>query len=515
MKLSRRHFVRSAALGSAALALPSKLQPAEAAAAPAASAAPRPVSAPPRRPNLLFLMTDQHRGDVMPHMGNRVLQAPVLDALAKKSFVFRNAYCTQPVCTPSRGTIFTGVMPHNHGCIDCDIHLPDSIPTIAECLPADYVTGYLGKWHLGDDLNAQHGFQKWISVEDLYHRDYFSNPEDLKRRSDYHHFLVKNGFAPDVTDAIDGGRCFSYSMPGYLPEKFSKSGYLAGEAVRFLQERRDGRPFVLTVSVPEPHPPTYGPLNDMYNPDDMPVGPAFGRKLGPNAARLHARTAARFKANGYDGHPIESLPDLRRLTANYYGLISMVDEGFGRILRALEESGQADNTIIVYTSDHGDMMGDHCMMGKLVMYEGSIHVPLMVHVPWLSNQQTMFDGPISQVDLMPTLLDLMGQAAPAGVDGKSHRAALADPTKWARENVVVEWHDFSDRRSDCRTVLTGDGWKLNVYRDDRLECFDLNTDPAELTNVAPEPGNQERIRGIVDWLRGWQSRHRDTMPLAV
>ena len=469
--------------------------------------------APVQNPNLLFIWADQHRGDTMPHAGNTVIKAPHLDALARESFVFRNAYCCQPVCTPSRGTIMTGLYPHNHRAVACDIHLPAQVLTIAERVSGDYLTAYFGKWHLGNELNPQHGFREWITIEDIIERSHFSNPEDLKRRSSYHHFLVKNGFPTDTVDPLDGGAVFSFGREGVMDEKFTKCSFLAGEAERFLRQRRDGRPFLLSVSMLEPHPPTFGPWNDRYTPEQMPGGPAFGQPIGPGASRLHQRIAERFRKFGYDGHDIDDLDGLRRIKANYYGLISMVDHACGRILRALKESGQAENTIVVYTSDHGEMMGDLRMMGKLVMYEPSVHIPLIVHVPWLQRRQTKFDGPFSQVDLMATILDLLGHPVEDKIDGQSRAGALRDPATWRPDNAVVEWHDYSDRGCDCRSIVAVDGWKANFYRDDQPELYNLRNDPAEMRNVAVELANRDRLRRLFDWTREWQARHGDEMAL--
>ena len=165
----------------------------------------------------------------------------------------------------------------------------------------------------------------------------------------------------------------------------------------------------------------------------MATGPAFNVPVGSGASRLHRETYAAFRKKGYKNHPIDTDDDFRRLKANYYGLITMVDNAYGRILRALEASGQADNTIIVYTSDHGEMLGDHGLMQKGVFYEEAATVPLAIHVPWLSRDRVDFNGPFSQIDLVPTLLDLMGQAVPGRPRRRiAGRACLADPATLAR-----------------------------------------------------------------------------------
>ncbi|MBL9214513.1 MAG: sulfatase-like hydrolase/transferase, partial [Opitutaceae bacterium] len=447
--------------------------------------------------------------------GNRALKAPhFFTPLGEKSFVFHRAYITQPVCTPSRGSIVTGLWPHNHGCITNNIHLRDDCRSIAEYLPADYATAYYGKWHLGDENKAQHGFRDWRSIEDLY-REYYKDPADLRQYSSYHNFLLARGFPPDQASENPAvpGAVFSRTMAAALPERYTKVSFLADEAVKFLGDRRDGQPFLLHVNCLEPHPPSYGPLNELHDPAAMPAGPAFARPLAADAAALPRRQDRKTRQDGYKNHPIATEQDWRRLRANYYGLVSMVDNAYARIMRALEESGQADNTIIVYTSDHGDMCGDHCLMQKGNFYEGSTHVPLAIHVPWLSRSRVDFNTPVSTVDLVPTLLDLMGVDVAGSVDGRSRAAALRRPAAWQPENITVEWNDTELAAVSGRSRVTSDGYKLNLYHDDQPELFDLNRDPGELTNLAAQPTHRDRVRRLTDEVRAWQQATRDTLVL--
>jgi arylsulfatase A-like enzyme len=511
MPVPRRSFLRTATLGGAALCLAEHLR---SQTAPAAS--PQALARPPRRPNLLFLWTDQHRGDTVPWAGNTALKAPAFfTPLGERSFLFHRAYVTQPVCTPSRGSLMTGLWPHTHGSINNNIKLRADCRSVAEYVPSGYTTAYYGKWHLGDENNAQHGFRDWRSIEDLY-RAHYTNPEDLKRFSDYHNFLVAHGFPPDQTDAgTAGAAVFSRTMAAALPERYTKVAFLADEAEKFLAARRDGQPFVLSVNCLEPHPPSYGPLNDLHDPGTVPGGPAFARPLEGPISKLVQRQNDKTRKDGYKNHPIASEADWRRLRANYYGLVSMVDRAFARILRALEASGQADNTIIVYTSDHGDMCGDHCLMQKGNFYEGATRVPLAIHVPWLSRRRVDFPTPISTVDVVPTVLDLMGIDAAGQMQGRSHATALRDPGAWRPENVTVEWNEEAPSALDGRCRVTADGWKLNLYRDDVPELFDLNTDPGERRNLAAAGAQRDRVRRLADELRAWQQATQDRVPLAV
>lgn len=511
MSITRRNFIQKATLGSAATAIASKLT-----AQTTPTISPKGLAKPPRQPNLLFLWTDQHRGDTVPWAGNKAVRASEFFApLGERSFLFHRTYVTQPVCTPSRGSIMTGLCPHNHGAWTNNVRYNPGVRTIAEYLPSEYKTAYFGKWHLGDEITAQRGFREWRSIEDNY-REYYTNPADLNRFSDYHNFLLERGFPPDSNDEdSDGAPVFSRYMVAALPERYTKTAFLAGEAEEFLHARQDGQPFILHVNTLEPHPPTYGPLNEFHDPQDMPAGPSFARPPGDEISKLVARSVEKTRIEGYKNHPIETEADWRRLRSNYYGLVSMVDRTYARIMRALQASGQADNTIVVYTSDHGDMCGDHCLMQKGNFYESSTHVPLAIHVPWLSRSRVDFNSPISTVDLVPTLLDLMDVGVPSGLDGVSRASALREPRSWTNENVTVEWNDGDDPGLSGRSRVDVDGWKLNLYADDRPELFNIHSDPGEINNRASEPGQRDRIRRLTEEILEWQQRTHDTVKLTT
>ncbi|MEZ5275084.1 MAG: sulfatase-like hydrolase/transferase [Opitutaceae bacterium] len=471
-----------------------------------------------RSPNILLLWTDQQRNDTLPCHGNECIRAPNLKRLGEESFVFRQAYCTQPVCTPSRASILTGLWPHTHGCVTNNIALRRDTATLAEMLPSDYECAYYGKWHLGDELSAQHGFSDWRSIEDGIYRDYYSNPDDLKRRSSYHEFLLREGFPPDTADA-EGATLYSRTFAAAMAESFTKASYLAGEAERFLQNRGKGdRPFLLSVNFLEPHPPLFGPLNRLHDPAEVPAGPAFGRE--PAERSMHVRRVlATMHEKGFKNHPLESEWDWRRLKANYYGQVALVDRALGRIRAALEASGEAENTIIIYTSDHGEMLGDHGLTQKSVFFEEAVRIPWMIHVPWLSKRQIMVTGPVSQIDLGPTVLDLAGVECPDHLQGTTRAGMLRDAVEGGPAridgSVVVSWNDPDYLEEEGRSLVTPDGWKLNLYHDDRPELFNLNEDPAELNNRAGETSTEGRFRQMAADLKKWQARFNDRLELRV
>jgi len=340
---------------------------------------------------------------------------PNLNRLAEQSVVFDQAYVTQPVCTPSRSTLLTGLYPHTNGCIQNNIPLSAETPCLPEMLSVgNYNTAHFGKWHLGDELYAQHGFQEWVGIEDGYtHR--CSEGKDKSILSGYHHFLIENGFTPR------NGKKFDRGEAARLPEEYGKPAFLAREASRFLHENRD-KPFVLYVNFIEPHMPFFGPRDNQYDLAEVPLPPNFEALPGEQQPlKIRAKVEA-FREQGCTV-PLRTDDDWRRLIANYWGLCSLVDTHVGTILDTLEACGLSDNTIVVFTSDHGDMLGSHRLVAKCVMYQESVRVPLMIRLPAQTKGQRVM-GPVSQVDVVPTLLELMGQPQPDHLQGTGDTVEL-------------------------------------------------------------------------------------------
>ena len=256
----------------------------------------------------------------------------------------------------------TGLWPHTCGVPSCNVPLPADVPTIAEYLSAEYATVCMGKWHLGDEIFPQHGFDTWVGSEDSYRHSY-SGPERLSQLSPYHHFLLENGFEPDA--ANQGERIFSRQMAASMAEEFTKAMFLGERAAQFIRDSGN-QPFALCVSYLEPHPPHTGPLNHLYHPWSLPTGPSFMRKPPANAPLITRLMAAYYMESEEYGYDLRTEEGWRRVRARYWGNVTLVDRSVEKILQALEESGKADDTIVVFTSDHGEMMGDHGILGKTV-----------------------------------------------------------------------------------------------------------------------------------------------------
>jgi arylsulfatase A-like enzyme len=483
----------------------------------------------PQRPNLLFIFTDEQRWDTLPCYGNDAVQAPNLERLAAQGAVFEHAYVTQSVCTPSRSSLMTGYYPHTTGCIGNNVALPADMPTIAELVPDDYARGYVGKWHLGDEVIAQHGFEEWVSLDDEY-RAHYSRPEYAETLSDYHHFLVDNGFEPDTEE--HGARVFSRPFAAQRDEPYTKARFVGARTADMVRRFGAGeRPFMIYANLLEPHMPFTGPLNDLYDPGDVPTGPAFLQPPADDAALVNRMLSEYFMNSEWEGHDLRTEAGWRRIRANYLGLVTLVDNAVGEVLQALDDSGAADNTVVVFTSDHGDMMGDHGILAKMTQYEEAVRVPLMVRAPWLAGQGRRVHGRFSQIDLVPTLLDLLGQPAPEDLHGCSRVGALQGDGSLGQEDVFIEWNGrhgrngppFTTADDDTRrilalpwrTVICPDGWKLNLNPEDQCELYDLESDPYEQHNRFDDADQQERIADLRARIEAWQARTSDTAPGAA
>lgn len=492
-KVSRRQFLQA---GAAAIAAPALLRSATAAGARR------------RKPNLLFLWTDEQRADTMAAYGNRRIHAPNLNRLADQSTVLRKTYVTQAVCTPNRAAVMTGQWPHTCGCTTNNIPLPADVSCLNELVgDGDYRTGYMGKWHLGDEIFAQHGFEEWGGMEDGY-AGHYRPGRDRDARSDYHHWLVERGYKPGRNNV------FSRGFAAGLPIEHCKPKFLETRACDFLRRNRN-EPFMLYVNFLEPHMPFTGPLNEEHSLEEVPLPPNFADPLEENEPLRYRLLQAAYKKQ----YPNKQA--IHELIRKYWGLVTQVDRSVGAILDTLERFGLADNTIVVYTSDHGDMMGAHHLVAKTVMYEESTRVPWLIREPGQRTRQSI-ENPVSQIDLVPTVLDLLGSGAGEGLPGKSLMPAIRE-NRPGDDHVFIEWNpgagfrapkkvDFATpeeikrvKGEHTRCVVSPDGWKLCLSDLDRCQLFNLREDPCETTNLFDSGQHGNVIARLTNRIRTWQT----------
>jgi choline-sulfatase len=502
--MNRRQFLQHLAIGAGSAAL-------------ARAALPGRPARLPRKKNLLFIWTDQQRFDTLANYGNSRVQAPNLNAVAGQSIQFEQAYVTQPVCTPSRSSMMTGLWPHQTGCTSNNIALPQT----SRCLPqllgdSDYRTGYIGKWHLGDEAFAQHGFDEWVSTEDMY-ESHFSAGRDRSTKTDYWHYLHDRGYQPDK------GQYYSRQFACGVPIEDGKPAFQARKAKDFLTRHRHD-PFVLHVSYLEPHTPYISPLHELYKPEEMRLDDSYAQEDMDGVPRRYRLRRAFFEqAHGY-------LSDLDRkdITTQYWGNISVVDRSIGQILTHLEQLGLADDTIVVFTSDHGDQMSAHGMWFKEVMYQESLRVPYLIRVPGARGGRRI-SSPVSHIDLVPTLLELMGASIPAALSGESLAPLIRDEVSRPRQPFVfAEWSPDRSRQSidymaarthpewapyteeSSRLALSPDGWKLCLSDIDHCQLYNLRDDPHEQHNLYSSGSHRDVVARLTREIERWRDRTNDT-----
>ena len=484
------------------------------------------MSAPP---HIVVIIADQLRRDALGCYGNRMVDTAAIDSLARRGTRFDHCYATQPVCAPARASILTGLYPQRHGVTTNGIDLPADAAALAELMPEGYQCGYFGKWHLGDDVVPQHGFDDWLSIEDWRRR--YTRREYRMLEPDYHHFLRRHGIEPPSPDSS-----YEEWLPSAgLPAELTQASFLGDRASAFLRrhsERADAPPLLLVVSYFEPHAPYTGPYDDMYDPRDVEVDQSFFRF--PSGGSLVNRLRSRYHLDGGnnplgehsgDHHDTTTEAGWRRLRARYLGNVTLLDRSVGTILATLERSSMADDTVVIFTSDHGEMAGDHGLMGKRCMYEQAINVPLIAadfRKP--PGAPATVGGNISHVDLVPTILELAGGRDSSDLDGTSRLGAFGASDDLAESDVFVQWNGGPDRhlgseqinrmtRLPWRTVVTADRWKLNASSGDQCELYDLTSDPHELHNLYDVAEHRDRVRDLAARLRLWQQDHDDHAPL--
>jgi N-acetylglucosamine-6-sulfatase len=425
---ARRRFLKAAGFGAAVLTMPKSMF----AGAQAA-----------RRPNIVFILTDDQRYDAMSCAGHPWLKTPNMDRLAKEGVLFNNAFVTTSLCSPSRGSFLTGCYAHTHEVFANSGRDPNpSIPTFAQLLrKAGYETAFIGKWHMAGADSPRPGFDHWVSFSGQGRYDANKLNVDGKTvRSEIY-----------ITDE------------------------LTNYAVRFLKEEYT-RPFMLYLSHKAVHAP-FKPakrhenlysdveIKSQHNPNDnLDTKPEWGRKMDK-----------KWKSQ----------------ILGYMQALVAVDESLGRVLEALEDKNILDNTVVIFAGDNGYFHGEHGgLWDKRAAYEPSIRIPLLMRYPRLARPASTCDEMVLNIDLAPTLLELAGVPIPATMQGRSWLSVLKGQR--GRKSFLYEYFAEADRRFRRPTVLAvrTKQWKYVTYPlADGLtdELYDMKNDPEELNNLIAEP----------------------------
>ncbi|NRA39435.1 MAG: sulfatase-like hydrolase/transferase [Planctomycetes bacterium] len=436
------------------------------------------------KPNILIIMTDEHHAGVMGCAGDDIVQTPNIDKLAARGCQFDNAYCPSPLCGPSRMSFMTGRYPWQNEIWGNEEQLNSDIPTFAHgLLQHGYDTVIDGRMHfVGHD--QMHGFSQRILSDG-------QKSVHLSAGWDLHNVLG------DLVDTPGMG------MPGIQKSGPGETGYLAYDrevtkkAVEWLDDRQgNDDPFLLVAGYVAPHCPFICPpedfayYKDKISKDDL---PEFQQDLHPALAE---------QRNGW--LPEEPDKDAQwRCKVAYYGLCSFVDRNVGHMLTALEDNGFLDNTIVIYTSDHGEALGEHGHWWKQTFYEASVRIPMIVAAPDILPQGKRIQENVNLMDIGNTILDLSDAPALPNTAGRSLKKLMQEDAEWGNtewDNTVFAEYCLPNHHEHdliARGMIKSGDWKLNYYEGFKPALYNLADDPSEMNDLADDADSQEKYQELL------------------
>jgi uncharacterized sulfatase len=473
------------------------------------------------RPNILFVHTDEQRADTLGCYGNDLVDTPHLDALAEEGVAFDEGHCTHPLCSPSRGSLLTGRYPSVHGIWRNGIPLPETEVTVADLLRDEgYATGLVGKAHFtpyhGDpeehpesvhlgNVDEESCWAFWRDFDGPYYgfdhvRMTIAHGESGVRGGHYGRWLHENH--PEAVPLFSQDRALEPTDEAYnswksaAPVEVHPSTWVADRTIEFIDEHAGERPFYGWVGIPDPHFP-YDPPEPYcyeYDPDDVtlpvdPEGDVWGEDP-PRYVRYHL-------AEKY-GIDWRTMPEetRREVIAHYWAMVDLLDDQVGRILGALDDRGIADDTVVVFTSDHGDWLGDHGLFQKGLPHTRELtRIPWIVRWPGVAEPGRRVEAPVSQIDLMPTLLDAAGVDAPYGVQGESLRPVLAGEADRTRPFALVE-HRHEAFREDSFFVRNTTGEQVPEMQDLQDNLVNWTDDDIHVKTVYADSHRLSYVTGI-------------------
>ena len=445
-------------------------------------------------PNVLWICTDQQRWDTIGALGHPGVSTPNIDRLVHEGTAFTCAYSQSPICTPSRASFLTGMYASavhvNGNGNEC---FPDHPPLVTKLLAdAGYDCGLVGKLHLASafgrvEPRVDDGYRYW---------QYSHAPrDDWETGHDYADWVKAKGHSlKELTKSPDG-----------VPPELHQTTWCAEKTVEFMREAREG-PWLASVNMYDPHEPFNPPTayRDQFDPKAMP-DPLFresdlahqetlaavdfqSRARSPEELDIQNPILPQTPSRGLEEAPSVGERDAWTLKAAYYAMIKLIDDQVGRMLDALEETGQRDRTLVIFTSDHGEALGDHGLIKKgCRFYDGLVRVPLIMSMPGVIRQGLRADGLVELTDIAPTLLDLAGAPVPDHMQGRSLLPILKGDSAPGhhRDFVRSEYYDALDMAGGTRaTMYRDERYKMTVYHDLELgELYDLAEDPGEFDDL--------------------------------
>jgi len=430
---------------------------------------------PQQRPNILWICTDQQRYDTISALGNPHIRTPNLDRLVEEGVAFTHAHCQSPICTPSRASFLTGMYPSTvHACINGNDHWDEAAPLITKTLAdAGYDCALAGKFHLASAMAHEPELRP---QDDGYRRFWYSHAphQGIGKGNQYTDWLTRMG--QDYNKLK--------KKHGYIPAQWHQTTWCAHRAIEFMKEKRSV-PWLCSVNIYDPHGPFDPPQEylDRFDIESLPE-PLFRES---DLAGQEKLSTVMFQSKARR----PKYPDAKLNLAKYWAQIELIDENVGRMIDGLEKTGQRDNTVIIFTSDHGEMAGDHGLKKKgCRFYEGLVRVPLILSWPGRFKKGLRSDALVELLDITPTLLELGSLPVPETMQGKSLLPILTGKTSpdHHRDFVRCEYYEVLQGPRSYATMLRTREHKLIIYHGlDWGELFDLRKDPHEFENQWDNP----------------------------
>ncbi len=460
----------------------------------------------PRRPNVLWLMTDQHNANCLSCAGHPNVRTPSIDRIAARGVRFTRAFANNPICSPSRISFITGQYLHTHGMFGNDhAEWPEPNPDTLACLfrRYGYQTGLFGKSHMVRRWDED-GFEviRYTDLADALRDDpltshYFRYLDDRGLSELYEEGSIKRG--QEYT--MDG------SAPACLPYEHSIEAFTGDETMRFLESRDESRPFFVHMTFQRPHAPI-APAEEhfeLYDPEEM-VLPDNAFDYFENGFAGKPEWMRKRLANGC-GYPLaDPSPDrLKRCLASYYALITAIDGEIGRVLQKLEECGELENTVILFTADHGDFAGEHGLFHKnFGIYDSIQRVPFILSWPG-GPRGTECDAIVESVDWYPTLCGLCDVPMPDGREGTDLLPVVAGDAP-GRNAAFCEWY-WGANNGKVMAIRTDD-YRLVFYPDGDGELYCHRSDPGETNNLWGQPDHAAAQMTLLKQLFCFSLRYR-------
>ena len=436
-----------------------------------------------KQPNVLYVFSDQHRAQSLPGEPLCEVVAPALERFRKENLSMDACISNYPLCVPHRAILMSGRYSWQTKVYQNEHTLEPEVPGLGEVFQkSGYNTGYVGKWHL------YHGEGQFVSKGPYrFGFEYWR----VWANTNKHHDGIT--FNPDTGEKI--------TVPGYQPTR------MTDEALEFINAQKGAeKPWFLVVSWNPPHPPFDPPEEDksLYN--------ATALKLAPN---VRLTTPEDKITNPYPG--LDSMDALHQAAQGYYGGITAIDKEFARLLKALDENGMSDNTIVVYTSDHGEMMGSHGHMAKQMPHEESCHVPFFVRVPGAKGRGRKSDALFASVDIYPTLCGLAGIAVPGHCSGYDFSSFMRGGASHPKAEMVFLMNEQGPATRQEINVQTYRGVRTATHTyaiqlDGRWCLYDNVKDPHQMKNLVKDPSQQALVKRLDAALIAWSKSTGDPFP---